>query len=160
MLPTLAALAAGWATAQVAPSVTINVSDVGEVVSPGLFGLDLELTRHDMCVPVNDCKLQSATNMASPPAPPPPHPSCGRWSGLSAELVANRMFSVQPAGTTWPVAWPLGFPPRWQPIGSPEVVAPSQGLQCTLSPVQTLCGVQQVWCGGIGGSGGCGGSGA
>jgi alpha-L-arabinofuranosidase len=107
-----AALVAGQATDR--PTFSVNVSAPRDTLSPLLFGLDLEFTRHDL------------------------------WGGLSAELVANRAFAVQPPGTSWPRPWPAGFPPRWTGIGEPAIAAATHGVVCTLSPTAPLCGVQQT----------------
>lgn len=92
-----------------------------EVIRGGLFGLDLEFTRHDI------------------------------WAGLSAELIANRLFSVQPPGTSWPEAWPPGFPPRWAALpggGAPSVSGLSSSITCALSASMPLCGLVQLPVGG------------
>jgi alpha-N-arabinofuranosidase len=88
-----------------------------ETIRPSLLGLDLEFTRHDV------------------------------WEGLSAELLANRLFALQPPGTSWPQRWPSGFPPRWAslPNGTaPAVGGPFSAVTCALSPSAPLCGVQQL----------------
>ena len=88
-----------------------------EVVRGELWGLDLEFTRHDI------------------------------WDGLSAELISNRQFAVQPAGTQWPQPFPAGFPARWAALagGAPPVVGGlSSAVSCTLSAATPLCGLVQV----------------
>jgi hypothetical protein len=88
-----------------------------EAIRPSLLGLDLEFTRHDI------------------------------WEGLSAELVANRLFALQPPGTEWPQTWPAGFPPRWAPLPNatvPAVAGPFSALACALTPAAPLCGLQQL----------------
>jgi hypothetical protein len=112
-----AAVAAAASTA--GPALfTVNVSfplGSGTVrVPPSLFGLDLEFTRHDI------------------------------FNGLSAQLVANRRFAVQPPGTSWPVPWPAGLPPRWSMIGSVTVSGPEGSVACVLAPDNPICGVQQA----------------
>jgi alpha-N-arabinofuranosidase len=88
-----------------------------EVIRPSLLGLDLEFTRHDL------------------------------FAGLSAELIANRLFALQPPNTTWPQRFPPGFPPRW--VALPNGSAPAIGgafsaATCTLAPAAPLCGLQQL----------------
>jgi hypothetical protein len=112
-------VAAGFPKLRTAPPVrAANISVAAgfpkEELRPGLFGLDLEFTRHDI------------------------------WSGLSAELISNRNFAVQPAGTTWPEAFPAGFPTRWSPIGTPLVRAISSAVSCPLSAAQSRCGLRQT----------------
>jgi len=100
-----------------AANVTVAASFPLERVRASLFGLDLELTRHDV------------------------------WAGLSAELIANRLFAVQPPGTTWPLPWPPGFPPRWAALpggAAPAVRGPSSAVSCALSAQQPRCGLQQL----------------
>lgn len=102
-----------------APNLTVAASFPLEVIQRTLFGLDFEFTRHDV------------------------------WDGLSAELISNRLFSVQPAGTTWPQPWPAGFPPRWSALTSPSATAPSvtglsSSVSCTLNTTLRLCGLVQL----------------
>ena len=99
-----------------APLLILNTSEPLDTIAPSLFGLDLELTRHDI------------------------------FNGLSAQLISNRVFAVQPSGTRWPVDWPAGFPPRWTPVGAPGpiITAAQQGVTCVLSKLNALCGVQQA----------------
>ena len=96
-----------------ATPILVNASAPLGAVSPTLFGLDLEITRHDI------------------------------WEGLSAQLVANRAFAVQPPGTIWPFSWPAGFPPRWRGVGGVQVAGSSRAMVCVLSESNQLCGVQQ-----------------
>ncbi len=122
----LSALVFGAAAAAAAPSarfppsaanMTVAASFPLERVRASLFGLDLELTRHDV------------------------------WAGLSAELVANRLFAVQPPGTSWPLPWPQGFPPRWAALpggAAPAVRGLSSAVSCALSAQQPHCGLQQL----------------
>ena len=60
-----------------APLLTVNLSAPLDAVDPRLFGLNLEFTRHDL------------------------------FAGLSAQLLGNRLFALQPPGTAWPqpVSW-------------------------------------------------------
>ena len=115
-----AAVDALGASARFPPSaanVTVAASFPLERVRSTLFGLDLELTRHDV------------------------------WAGLSAELIANRLFAVQPPGTLWPFPWPAGFPPRWAALpggAAPAVLGLSSAVACTLSAQQPRCGLQQL----------------
>ena len=98
-------------------NVSVAASLPLEVIRPELFGLDLEFTRHDV------------------------------WSGLSAELISNRLFAVQPPGTSWPQPWPSGFPPRWAALpggAAPSVAGLSSSVACALSAAQPLCGLVQV----------------
>jgi hypothetical protein len=102
-----------------AANLSVAASFPLEQVRASLFGLDLEFTRHDV------------------------------WSGLSAELVANRLFAVQPPGTSWPLPWPAGFPPRWAALpdsgaAAPEVRGLSSAVTCVLSAPQPRCGLQQL----------------
>ena len=100
-----------------ASNLTVAASFPLEQIRSSLFGLDLELTRHDV------------------------------WSGLSAELVANRLFAVQPPGTRWPFPWPAGFPPRWAALpggAAPAVNGLSSAVTCALSAQQPRCGLQQL----------------
>ena len=116
------ALAAAAAQAPLPPraNLTIAAGFPLETINPALFGLDLEFTRHDV------------------------------WSGLSAQLISNREFAVQPPGTAWPMAWPAGFPPRWAalPGAAPVVSGLSSAVSCTLSPAHSLCGLVQLPVGG------------
>lgn len=100
-----------------AANITISAGFPLEVIRAELLGLDLEFTRHDL------------------------------WNGLSAELIANREFAVQPPGTSWPRAWPAGFPPRWAALpggAAPAVSGLSSAVSCTLSAAQPLCGLVQL----------------
>ena len=103
-------------------NLTVQASFPLEIIRPELFGLDLEFTRHDI------------------------------WNGLSAELISNRLFAVQPPGTSWPYSWPAGFPPRWTALsgGSVPIVGPglSSSVSCVLSPATQLCGLVQLPVGG------------
>ena len=101
-------------TAPVRANITVAAGLAKEELRAELFGLDLEFTRHDV------------------------------WNGLSAELIANRNFAVQPAGTSWPVAFPAGFPTRWAPIGNPLVHGISAAVSCVLSASQPRCGLRQT----------------
>ena len=98
-------------------NLTVGAGFPLETVRPSLLGLDLEFTRHDV------------------------------WEGLSAEMIANRLFAVQPPGTSWPQAWPAGFPPRWAalPNGStPRVSGSFSAVTCALTPAAPLCGLLQL----------------
>jgi hypothetical protein len=99
-------------------NLTVAAAFPLEVIRPELFGLDLEFTRHDI------------------------------WDGLSAELISNRLFAIQPPGTTWPYSWPVGFPPRWTALtnGSKPIVGPglSSSISCILTPSEQLCGLVQL----------------
>jgi hypothetical protein len=101
-----------------APNMTLSASFPLEIIRPELFGLDLEFTRHDI------------------------------WQGLSAELISNRLFALQPNGTSWPMPWPVGFPPRWTALtgGSIPIIGPglSSSISCVLSSTQQLCGLVQL----------------
>lgn len=103
-------------------NLTVQASFPLEIIRPELFGLDLEFTRHDI------------------------------WNGLSAELISNRLFAVQPPGTSWPYSWPAGFPPRWTALsgGSMPIIGPglSSSVSCVLSPAAQLCGLVQLPVGG------------
>ena len=68
------------------------------------------------------------------------------FNGLSAELISNRLFSLQPAGTSWPVAWPAGVPPHWTGVNGtvPFAFGPSQAATCALVASGSPCGIQQV----------------
>merc|ERR1719456_2046767 len=76
--------------------VEIDTASPAESISPLLFGHNLEFTRHDL------------------------------FTGLSAQLIANRQFVVTPNGTKWPYAWDndRSFPPRWSPVGDASFVQP------------------------------------
>lgn len=80
------------------PDLVFNYSAPLDIVSSQLFGLDLEFTRHDL------------------------------FAGLSAQLLANRLFTVQPAGESWPspVNWGSAWPPRWTALPGPG------GVNCTV----------------------------
>ena len=80
------------------PDLVFNASAPLDTVSSQLFGLDLEFTRHDL------------------------------FAGLSAQLLANRLFTVQPAGESWPapVNWGSAWPPRWTALPGPG------GVNCTV----------------------------
>ena len=103
-----------------AVNLTVAAGFPLEAIRPSLLGLDLEFTRHDV------------------------------WAGLSAELISNRLFALQPPGTAWPQAWPPGFPPRWAayPGGAsaaaPMAVGPFSAVACALAPATPLCGLQQL----------------
>ena len=101
-----------------APNMTLSASFPLEIIRPELFGLDLEFTRHDI------------------------------WQGLSAELISNRLFALQPNGTSWPMPWPTGFPPRWTALtgGSIPSIGPglSSSISCVLSSTLQLCGLVQL----------------
>jgi hypothetical protein len=112
----------GFATAQpAAPLLSFNLSLPLEPVSPSLFGLNLEFTRHDL------------------------------FAGLSAQLLANRLFTLQPPGTTWPqpINWGSTWPPRWTPIGAVAVCPPappavtSSCMRCILRAGDGPCGLRQ-----------------
>lgn len=105
-----------------APLLTVNLSAPLDAVDPALFGLNLEFTRHDL------------------------------FAGLSAQLLGNRLFSLQPPGTAWPqpVSWGSQWPPRWSPIGHVSVCPPappaavaSQCMRCSLAPGDGPCGLRQ-----------------
>lgn len=103
-----------WGTTpSLRPALPVTANVPLEVIAPSLFGLDLEFTRHDI------------------------------FNGLSAQLVSNNLFALQPAGTSWPYPWPAGVPPHWTPIGSPVFMF-SQGVICSISPASPVCGVTQL----------------
>ena len=96
-------------------NITVAASFPLETIRNDLFGLDLEFTRHDI------------------------------WDGLSAELISNRLFAIQPLGTTWPTSWPENFPPRW--VSLPGGSAPSvtnQSISCSVTAAQPSCGLVQL----------------
>lgn len=95
------------------PPLLIDTTNKLEIISPSLFGLDLEFTRHDI------------------------------YNGLSAEVISNRLFALQPAGTSWPYPWPANQPPHWTPIGNPTF-AVSQGVMCDFSASPDPCGIFQA----------------
>lgn len=101
-----------------ASNITVSASFPLEVIRTELFGLDLEFTRHDI------------------------------WQGLSGELISNRLFAVQPPGTSWPQPWPAGVPPRWAalPGGASPTFGPglASSAACALSAAQPLCGLVQL----------------
>ena len=101
-----------------AANLSVAASFPLEQVRAELFGLDLEFTRHDI------------------------------FGGLSAELVANRLFAVQPPGAgAWPVPWPPNFPPRWAALpggAAPAVRGLSSAVSCALSAQQPRCGLLQL----------------
>lgn len=104
-----------------APPLTFNLSSPLDTVNPQLFGLNLEFTRHDL------------------------------FAGLSAQLLANRLFTLQPPGTSWPspVNWGSAWPPRWDAIGPITVCPPSppsvtsQCMTCVVGAGDGPCGLRQ-----------------
>lgn len=102
-----------------AVNLTVAAGFPLEAIRPSLLGLDLEFTRHDV------------------------------WAGLSAEMISNRLFALQPPGTAWPQPWPPGFPPRWAAFPGPSAAAPTavgpfSAVACALAPATPLCGLQQL----------------
>ena len=112
-----ASRAAAPALPPAAANITVEASFPLEEIRGELFGLDLEFTRHDI------------------------------WGGLSAELIANRNFAVQPPGTSWPLPWPAAFPPRWAALpggAAPSVRGLSSAVTCALSTQLPRCGLVQL----------------
>jgi hypothetical protein len=102
-----------WGTqAEVRQELLVSADAPLETITPSIFGLDLEFTRHDI------------------------------FNGLSAQLVSNSGFALQPPGTVWPYDWPAGVPPHWAPFGNPSF-AFAQGVSCDISPDEPICGVTQ-----------------
>ena len=138
MLLTLALLCTAALAQPAAPLLTLNLSAPLDTVDPQLFGLNLEFTRHDL------------------------------FAGLSAQLLANRLFTLQPPGTAWPSPinnWGSLWPPRWEAIGPMQVCPPappavtSQCMRCSLGPGDGPCGLRQgTVLGGFGGGYGAFGS--
>ncbi len=103
---------ASEADSQLGP-LLLNVSGAQQSpVNEMLFGMNLELVRHSM------------------------------FAGLSAQLVANRLFGSKTG------LWP---PPRWQPIGAPALREPGLSrrsgtfaVACALRRYGDECGVQQT----------------
>lgn len=101
--------------------IEVDTTSPAESISRGLFGHNLEFTRHDL------------------------------FAGLSAQLVANRKFVLTPNGTKWPYAWDndRSFPPRWSPVGSASFVQPgyagphSSAIHCVVEGNGEACGVTQ-----------------
>lgn len=101
--------------------LAVPADAAAETISPRLFGLNLEFTRHDI------------------------------FNGISAELVSNTQFALQPAGTTWPYPWPAGVPPHWAPIGVPTFLpiggngrgSGGGGVVCNINSNAQSCGVSQ-----------------
>ena len=105
--------------------LVLDLSKGSSPVPDELFGLDLEFTRHDI------------------------------WEGLSAELLANRMFAIQPNGTLWPFplrpgGWGHTWPARWIPIGSPHASGAisdrygGDGSHSIICDGGELCGIYQT----------------
>lgn len=102
--------------------IEIDTTSPAESISRGLFGHNLEFTRHDL------------------------------FAGLSAQLVANRKFVLTPKGTKWPYAWDndRSFPPRWSPLGNASIVQPgyagphSSAIHCAVERHGQACGVTQA----------------
>eukprot|EP00040_Diaphanoeca_grandis_P035344 m.222056 g.222056 ORF g.222056 m.222056 type:complete len:1073 (+) comp33360_c0_seq3:76-3294(+) len=112
-------------------SISLDISRVGPVVEPELYGHDLEFTRHDL------------------------------FEGLSAELIANRKFALPTKCDGSYACWPKavqeliasGIVPRWQAIGAATLAAPwwsnnsflvtgdnGHSIRCSGA---SRCGVQQ-----------------
>eukprot|EP00911_Craspedida_sp_UC1_P000382 UC1_evm1s293 len=87
-----------------------------------LLGLDLEFTRHDI------------------------------WEGLAAELLANRMFALQPNGTQWPFpkgggGWGVSWPGRWVPVGTARASIAPTDTYGGAGAGAVLCSATKVPCG-------------
>lgn len=109
-------------------AIHADLSALGAAVSPRLFGLNLEFTRHDL------------------------------FEGLSAQMLANRKFARQVPSSDWsfpgPGGWPQSdlAPPRWYVAGPAKSDVPGSGaaggdstaVRCDLGDVSSFCEVGQI----------------